>query len=182
MGEFCSIKMAITPSLLFLALSATASVRASQHRPSSCAAGMSLVDSRRQMLLGLSTAAAGLATAAPAFAFGAKETEYDLTKDYPTDAKKMLANMKKATALNRGDADFETIVVGTRKEMTEFVAFYRRNTKIAGAPSYNTLYTAINTLSGHYASYGNKYPVPEERRKRLAQQYAEIDRALLRGR
>merc|ERR1711871_588697 len=154
MGEFCSIKMAITPSLLFLALSATASVRASQHRPSSCAAGMSLIDSRRQMLLGLSTAAAGLAAAAPAFAFGAKDTEYDLTKDYPTDAKKM----------------------------PEFVAFYRRNTKIAGAPSYNTLYTAINTLSGHYASYGNKYPVPEKRRKRLAQQYAEIDRALLRGR
>ena len=28
-------------------------------------------------------------------------------------------------------------------------------------PSFSTLYTAINTLSGHYASYGSKYPVPD---------------------
>ena len=42
------------------------------------------------------------------------------------------------------------------------------------------LYTAINTLSGHYASYGNKYPVPEKRRTRLQQQYKEIERALAR--
>eukprot|EP00962_Isochrysis_galbana_P040631 scaffold14757_cov111-Isochrysis_galbana.AAC.2 len=43
------------------------------------------------------------------------------------------------------------------------------------------MYTAINTLSGHYASYGNKYPVPEKRKTRLAQQYKEIERALARG-
>merc|ERR1719424_890432 len=38
----------------------------------------------------------------------------------------------------------------------------------------------INTLSGHYASYGNKYPVPEKRKVRLQQQYKEIERALAR--
>ena len=48
-------------------------------------------------------------------------------------------------------------------------------------PSFSTLYTAINTLSGHYASYGNKYPVPTKRKERLQQQYKEIDRALARG-
>ena len=51
----------------------------------------------------------------------------------------------------------------------------------AGRQSFSTLYTAINTLSGHYASYGNKYPVPEKRRVRLQQQYKEIERALARG-
>jgi photosystem II Psb27 protein len=65
--------------------------------------------------------------------------------------------------------------------MNDFVAFYRRQPKISGMPSFSTMYTAINTLSGHYASYGNKYPVPEKRKTRLAQQYKEIERALARG-
>merc|ERR1711988_991944 len=71
----------------------------------------------------------------------------------------------------------EDIVKSTRTEMNDFVAFYRRQPKVAGMPSFSTLYTAINTLSGHYASYGNKYPVPEKRRVRLKQQYKEIERA-----
>ena len=75
----------------------------------------------------------------------------------------------------------EKIVKATRTEMNDFVAFYRRQPKVSGMPSFSTLYTAINTLSGHYASYGNKYPVPEKRRTRLAQQYKEIERALARG-
>ena len=101
----------------------------------------------------------------------------------------------------------------TRAEMNDFVAFYRRQPKISGMPSFSTLCaslpprtlhlssplqplcrpprlptpvcaaadTAINTLSGHYASYGNKYPVPEKRKTRLQQQYKEIERALARG-
>jgi photosystem II Psb27 protein len=75
----------------------------------------------------------------------------------------------------------ENIVKSTRSEMNDFVAFYRRQPKISGMPSFSTMYTAINTLSGHYASYGNKYPVPEKRKTRLAQQYKEIERALARG-
>merc|ERR1719352_1931189 len=106
---------------------------------------------------------------------------YKLKKDYPADAKTMLENMRIATDLKRGDTDMEGIVKSTRSEMNDFVAFYRRQPKVSGMPSFSTLYTAINTLSGHYASYGNKYPVPEKRRTRLAQQYKEIERALARG-
>ena len=93
----------------------------------------------------------------------------------------MLENMRIATELKRGDANIEETVKATRSEMNDFVAFYRRQPKVAGMPSFSTMYTAINTLSGHYASYGNKYPVPEKRRTRLNQQYKEIDRALARG-
>jgi len=74
------------------------------------------------------------------------------------------------------------VVADVRKEMNDFVARYRRNNNVNGSASFNTLYTAINTLSGHYASYGNNYPVPEKRKKRLTQQFAEIDKALKRGR
>merc|ERR1719409_1343190 len=106
---------------------------------------------------------------------------YRLKKDYPQDAKRMLENMKIATELARGSDNMEYIVKSTRSEMNDFVAFYRRQPKVAGMPSFSTMYTAINTLSGHYASYGNKYPVPEKRKTRLQQQYKEIERALARG-
>ena len=69
----------------------------------------------------------------------------------------------------------------THRSISAQVSFYRRFTNVSGKQSFSTLYTAINTLSGHYASYGNKYPVPEKRKVRLQQQYKEIERALARG-
>jgi len=49
-------------------------------------------------------------------------------------------------------------------------------------PSFSTLYTSINVLAGHYTSYGFKYPLPEKRRKRLYQEFSEIEKSLKRGR
>jgi photosystem II Psb27 protein len=130
---------------------------------------------RRAALAGFTAACVG---AAPALA---NDDAYKLKKDYPTDARQMLTNMVVATDMARGTPNMESIVKETRSEMNDFVAFYRRQPKVAGMPSFSTLYTAINTLSGHYASYGNKYPVPEKRKVRLQQQYKEIERALARG-
>jgi photosystem II Psb27 protein len=132
--------------------------------------------SRRTALAGLAAATFSALPALPALA-----AEYKLKKDYPSDARNMLENMKIATDLKRGEPNMEATVKTTRSEMNDFVAFYRRQPKVAGMPSFSTMYTAINTLSGHYASYGNKYPVPEKRRTRLQQQYKEIERALARG-
>ena len=132
--------------------------------------------SRRAALAGAAAAAFG---ALPAFAEG--EVSYALKKDYREDAKQMLNNMRTATELTRGEPGMEDIVKKTRSEMNDFVAFYRRQPKVSGMPSFSTLYTAINTLSGHYASYGNKYPVPTKRKERLTQQYKEIERALAWG-
>ena len=131
---------------------------------------------RRTALAGAVAAFSGVL---PAFADAT--AEYKLKKDYPQDARRMLDNMKTATDMARGTPNMENIVKSTRSEMNDFVAFYRRQPKVAGMPSFSTMYTAINTLSGHYASYGNKYPVPEKRKVRLQQQYKEIERALARG-
>lgn len=105
-----------------------------------------------------------------------------MTGDYKADAALVLSDMRIACDLGRGAPGTAETVGRTRKEMNDFVALYRRNNKIAGSTSFSTLYTAINTLSGHYASYGSSYPVPEKRKKRLTQQFSEIDRALNRGR
>ena len=58
----------------------------------------------------------------------------------------MLTNMQAATNLERGAPGMEAQVKATRSEMNDFVAFYRRQPKVAGMPSFSTLYTAINVL------------------------------------
>ncbi|KAK1860764.1 hypothetical protein I4F81_003352 [Pyropia yezoensis] len=120
--------------------------------------------------------------AAPAAPPAFVATDFSITGDYTTDAKVMLNNLKAVTGLARGTPGMADTVNKSRKQMNDFVALYRRNGKVSGSVSFSTLYTAINTLSGHYASYGAAYPVPEKRKKRLSQQFSEIERAIARGR
>ena len=134
--------------------------------------------SRRTFL----TTAAGAAVAAGLLLQPAQAARSSMSGDYKVDAAHLLTDMRKACELGRGAPGMSEVVGKTRKEMNDFVALYRRNDKVSGSTSFSTLYTAINTLSGHYASYGSQYPVPEKRKKRLNQQFKEIDRALARGR
>ena len=105
-----------------------------------------------------------------------------MSGDYKSDASAVLESMKQAWELPRGAPHMTDTVASTRKQMNDFVAMYRRNDKVSGSVSFSTLYTAINTLSGHYASFGPSYPVPEKRKKRLNTQFKEINKALARNR
>ncbi|KAK4531959.1 hypothetical protein CCYA_CCYA10G2816 [Cyanidiococcus yangmingshanensis] len=107
---------------------------------------------------------------------------YELQGDYHEDATRVMESMRTVAKMERGTPGMKEKVDATRKQMNDFVALYRRNPNIAGAVSFSTLYTAINTLAGHFASYGSMYPVPEKRRKRLEQQLNDVERALSRGR
>lgn len=66
--------------------------------------------------------------------------------------------------------------------MTQFVSYYRRNGSVNGKQSFSLLYTSINVLAGHYTSYGTKFPVPEKRRKRLLQEFNDIEKNLRKKR
>ncbi|CAN8065102.1 unnamed protein product [Agarophyton chilense] len=136
--------------------------------------------SRRAFLASTLLTTTALTLPNAAHAFGGRKTS--MTGDYKADAAQVLGDMRAACDLGRGAPGMAEKVGKTRDEMNDFVALYRRNDKVAGSTSFSTLYTAINTLSGHYASYGSGYPVPEKRKKRLSQQFSEIDRALSRGR
>ena len=70
----------------------------------------------------------------------------------------------------------------THRSISAQVSFYRRFTNVSGKQSFSTLYTAINVLAGHYTSYGPKFPVPEKRRKRLFQEYAEVEKNIKKRR
>lgn len=109
-------------------------------------------------------------------------TDWGLSFKYEEDAAKVRKHMVVATGLAKGSEKMEEFGKNMKKEMVDFVSYYRRFPKIAGKPSFSTLYTSINVLAGHYTSYGFKYPLPEKRRKRLYQEYAEIDKSLKRGR
>jgi photosystem II Psb27 protein len=109
-------------------------------------------------------------------------TDWGLSFKYDEDASKVRKHMVVATGLAKGSEKMEEFGKNMKKEMVDFVSYYRRFPTISGKPSFSTLYTAINVLAGHYTSYGFKYPLPEKRRKRLYQEYAEIEKSLKRGR
>ena len=147
----------------------------------------------RRDFLKNAAAFAGAATLLPQQAFAEVEvppqsTEYSfpddwgLTFKYDEDAAKVRSHMMIATAMGKGAPNMEDFGKNMKKEMIDFVSYYRRFPKVAGKPSFSTLYTSINVVAGHYTSYGFKYPLPEKRRKRLYQEYSEIDRSLRRGR
>lgn len=137
-------------------------------------------------------AAAGIATspfaALAEVVVPTQVTEFDfpsnwgLSYKYEEDAAKVRDHMVVATGLGKGATRMEDYGKNMKKEMIDFVSYYRRFPKVAGKPSFSTLYTSINVLAGHYTSYGFKYPLPEKRRKRLYQEYAEIEKSLKRGR
>ena len=108
--------------------------------------------------------------------------DWGLTFKYDEDAAKVRNHMVVATGLAKNSDKMEEFGKNMKKEMVDFVSYYRRFPKVAGKPSFSTLYTSINVLAGHYTSYGYKYPLPEKRRKRLYQEYAEIEKSLKRGR
>jgi len=108
--------------------------------------------------------------------------DWGITSDYYTDAAKVVAHMRLATSLEKGAPNMELIALNCKKEMIDFVSFYRRFTNVSGKQSFSTLYTAINVLAGHYTSYGPKFPVPEKRRKRLFQEYAEVEKNIKKRR
>ena len=108
--------------------------------------------------------------------------DWGLSFKYDEDAAKVQKHMVVATTLGKGADRMEEYGKNMKKEMVDFVSYYRRFPKIAGKPSFSTLYTSINVLAGHYTSYGFKYPLPEKRRKRLYQEYSEIEKSLKRNR
>ena len=147
----------------------------------------------RRQFLQTTTAAVATTLLTPTLAFAevevpAQTTEYSFPSDwglsynYESDAAKVRAHMVIATGLAKGSDRMEDFGKNLKKEMIDFVSYYRRFPQVAGKPSFSTLYTSINVLAGHYTSYGYKYPLPEKRRKRLYQEYAEIDKSLKRNR
>eukprot|EP00871_Galdieria_phlegrea_P004208 jgi/Galph1/4789/GphlegSOOS_G3476.1 len=112
----------------------------------------------------------------------AEASGFTVTGQYEQDVRNMVQSLRLACVLQRDSPDYDMTVKRIRKQMNDFVSFYRRKPNISGSPSFSTLYTAINTVAGHYTTFGPEFPIPEKRKKRLEQQFQDVERAVSRGR
>ena len=74
-------------------------------------------------------------------------TDWGLTYKYDDDASRVRKHMVVATGLAKGSNNMEDFGKNMKKEMVDFVSYYRRFPKVAGKPSFSTLYTSINVLA-----------------------------------
>jgi len=133
----------------------------------------------------VANAADTAATATPAqekVELGPPPKDFTLKNDYYKDCQQVVDHMRYAVQLEKGNPVLAEVATKTKEEMNEFVSFYRRFDGINGRQSFSLLYTSINVLAGHYTSYGVKFPVPEKRRKRLLQEFNDIEKNIRKKR
>lgn len=103
-----------------------------------------------------------------------------LTGNYSQDTLAVLNNLQTAIELPDNASDKPETVSLARKQINDYVSRYRRNDKTAGLRSFTTMQTALNALAGYYSSYGIR-PLPEKLKKRLKQEFRQVEVAIQRG-
>lgn len=110
------------------------------------------------------------------------DSDYGIKGEFYSDCTRLVQHMRYAVQMEKGTPGIASIAQRTKDEMGDFVSYYRRFNGITGKQTYSLLYTSINVLSGHYTSYGTKFPVPEKRRKRLMQEFNDIEKNIRKKR
>ncbi|WP_019507626.1 photosystem II protein Psb27 [Pleurocapsa sp. PCC 7319] len=103
-----------------------------------------------------------------------------LSGNYSQDTVAVLENLRTAIDLPDDASDKKEVVTLARRQISDYASRYRRNSKTAGLRSFTTMQTALNALAGYYSSYGNR-PLPEKLKKRLSQEFRQVEIALKRG-
>ena len=103
-----------------------------------------------------------------------------LTGNYSQDTATVLNNLKTAIELTKESPDQKEVVTLARQQISDYVSRYRRNDKTGGLRSFTTMQTALNALAGYYSSYGIR-PLPDKLKKRLREEFKQVEIALKRG-
>ena len=103
-----------------------------------------------------------------------------MSGDYRQDTLAVLDTLRNAIALPEDSPDKATIQAEAREKINEFAARYQRDSAVSGLNSFTTMRTALNSLAGHYSSYPNR-PLPEKLKRRLEQEFKQVESALSRG-
>ena len=109
----------------------------------------------------------------------ASESANGVSGDYRTDTLALIDSLRTAIELPDDDPAKRAAQADARTRISSFASHYRRSSKVAGLGSFTTMRTALNSLAGHYSSYPNR-PVPEKLRKRLLQEFKQVERSLAR--
>lgn len=111
---------------------------------------------------------------------GCSSNPSGLTGKFTDDTVAVLANLRTAIDLPDDAANKKEVVGLARLQISDYVSRYRRNAKTSGLRSFTTMQTASNAIAGYYSSYGNR-PVPEKLKKRLSQEFKQVEISLKRG-
>jgi photosystem II Psb27 protein len=103
-----------------------------------------------------------------------------LTGTYRDDALTVITVMRQAMNADKDDPNRSALTVDARQKINDFAARYRRQSSVLKLNSYTTIRTALNSLAGHYSSYPNR-PVPEKMKKRLEEEFRQVEISLSRG-
>lgn len=103
-----------------------------------------------------------------------------MSGDYKQDTLTVIDSLRTAINLPEDAPDKNAAEANARNLINDFFALYRRDNAVEGLSSFATTRTALNALAGHYSSYPNR-PVPEKLKKRLEQEFRQVEAALKRG-
>lgn len=103
-----------------------------------------------------------------------------LSGNYTQDTVAVLDSLRTAIDLPDNASDKDAVVLDARRKISDYASRYRRNSNTAGLRSFTTMQTALNAIAGYYSSYGNR-PLPEKLKKRLNQEFKQVEIALKRG-
>lgn len=111
---------------------------------------------------------------------GCTSSPTGLTGNYREDTLSLISSLRTALELPNDDPAKAEAQAEARQKINDFSARYRRDGSLTKLSSFTTMRTALNSLAGHYSSYPNR-PVPDKLKKRLAQEFNQVEAALKRG-
>ena len=103
-----------------------------------------------------------------------------LSGNYRQDTIAVLDNLRTAIDLPDDASNKDEVVTLARRQISDYASRYRRDSETSGLRSFTTMQTALNAIAGYYSSYGNR-PVPEKLKKRLDQEFKQVEISLKRG-
>ena len=103
-----------------------------------------------------------------------------LTGNYQQDALTTVNSLRTAIELPDDSPEKAASQAQSREIINEFVSRYRRNKATENLTSFTTMRTALNSLAGHYSSYGNR-PLPKKLKDRVEIEFKQVEAALKRG-
>jgi photosystem II Psb27 protein len=103
-----------------------------------------------------------------------------LTGDYRQDTLGLLQSLRTAIELPEDSPGKAEAQAQARQLINDFASRYRRDSSVSNLSSFTTIRTALNSLAGHYSSYPNR-PLPQKLKKRLEQEFQQVENALRRG-
>ena len=108
------------------------------------------------------------------------ESVTGVTGNYGQDTLALIESLRTAVNLPDDDPAKRPAQAEAKEKINAFASRYRRDAKVSGLASFSTMRTALNSLAAHYSSYPNR-PLPAKLKKRLEQEFRQVEVALKRG-